>query len=169
MSSAATSPSPSTTSVASVSSPSNPLEAEWDRLGRAFCVLYEIWPDRQHLNKPYPENVRQSGGPWHPGRYRSKDTRREAIIAELYHFVPERFHIFLKTSPVFANAVCIPAASLSFPLTFRSSRVARRPCEVILSATFAAPPARSFPLPQLQSTGEISTRGVMNAPPYRRS
>ncbi|KAF9780023.1 hypothetical protein BJ322DRAFT_1112707 [Thelephora terrestris] len=99
---------------ASVSSSSNPLERhteDFDQLGRSFTVLYEIWPRPTHLSQPFPENLREIG-PWHARRYTNEQTKREAIIAEVYSFIPSHFHKFLETSPFFASKFLAGADSM---------------------------------------------------------
>lgn len=104
---AGASPSPSSASAsASTSSPSDPSDehsSTFDSLGRSFCVLYEPWIKRSHhLTRAYPPSLLNLG-PWHEGRYRSEDSKQAAIIAELYHHVPEEFQVYLETSPTFAK------------------------------------------------------------------
>jgi len=97
----------SASSLASTAAPPNPLEAHaktFGQLSRGFCVLNELWVPPSHLNQPYPENLRDIG-PQHSTRYRNDQTKREGIIAELYHFVPPQFHKNLEGSPFFANEV----------------------------------------------------------------
>lgn len=87
--------------------PSNPLEQhakDFDNLGRLFCVLNEIWVHSSHLRKPYPEDLREIG-PRHPARYSNDQAKHDGVIAELYDFVPPRFHKYLEGSIFFANKV----------------------------------------------------------------
>ena len=100
-------PSASSDNSTSASAHSNPLvrhAEEFDQLGRSFCVLYEIWPRPAHLSQPFPETL-QEIGPWHPQRYRNEQSKREAIIAEIYNFVPAHFHKFLEAAPSFSAKV----------------------------------------------------------------
>ena len=100
-------PSASSNTSTSASAHSDPLvrhAEEFDQLGRSFCVLYEIWPRPAHLTQPFPESL-QEIGPWHSQRYRNEQSKREAIIAEIYNFVPIHFHEFLEGAPPFATKV----------------------------------------------------------------
>ncbi|KAF9784398.1 hypothetical protein BJ322DRAFT_1109114 [Thelephora terrestris] len=108
------SPSTSTNTSTLASTHSNPLQChadEFDQLGRSFCVLYEIWPRPAHLSQPFPESLR-SIGPWHAQRYSNEQTKRDAIIAEVYTFVPLRFHRSLEASPFFATKFLDGAESM---------------------------------------------------------
>ena len=101
-------PSTSSNTSTSTSAHSDPLARhaeEFDQLGRSFCVLYEIWPRPAHLTQPFPESL-QEIGPWHPQRYRNDQSKREAIVAEIYNFVPVHFHEFLEAAPSFSAKVC---------------------------------------------------------------
>ena len=87
--------------------PQNPLDEhadEFNQLGRLFCVLNEIWVRKFHLRQPYPEGLRQIG-PWHSERYRSDQSKRDGVVAELYKFVPLHFHQYLEGSHFFAKKV----------------------------------------------------------------
>ena len=101
----ATSDASASTGPAPVSDHKKPKDP-FDSLGRSFCILYEIWPREGHLTRPFPEDLRELG-PWHPQRYSNKQTKREAIIAEIYHFVPREFHEFVERLPTFASKVCL--------------------------------------------------------------
>ena len=110
-------------SVASVARPPNPLEdhaKEFKELGRAFCALNEVWVQPSHLSQPYPESLREIG-PWHPERYRNDQTKREGVVAELYDFVPAKFHKYLEGSPFFAGKVRVTVVLLSSILIHSSS------------------------------------------------
>jgi hypothetical protein len=100
----------SASSVASVTPNSvtpNPLEQykkDFDQLGRHFCTFNEIWVRSRHLRKPYPENLRKTG-PRHPSRYSNDQSKQDGVVAELYEFIPNRFHTYLEGSPCFEQTV----------------------------------------------------------------
>ena len=114
--SSASSPAVSTTT-------SNPLEQyseDFDQLGRSFCVFNEIWVRPHHLRQPYPEDLREVG-PRHPTRYSSDQAKRSGVIAELYEFVPLRFHNYLENSNFFADKVCTAIVPQTIPTLIYSS------------------------------------------------
>ena len=113
--------SPSASSAGSVPVLPNPLEPhaeDFDKLGRSFCVLYEVWVQQGHLRQPYPENLRELG-PWHPHRYTNDRTKNEGVVAELYSFVPSKFHEHLETSHFFSKKVCAAVISRAITHVFQ--------------------------------------------------
>lgn len=136
------------TNPPSASISSNPLEQhadEFDQFGRSFTVLYEIWPRPAHLSQPFPDNLREIG-PWHARRYTNEQTKREAIIAEVYNFVPPHFHKLLEGSPFFANKVRATTAFLKciYTLMLFSFSLVQNLCDLISSATSAGMLGTSF-------------------------
>ena len=109
----------------------HPLEddtQEFTQLGRLFCALNEFWVRRNHLRKKYPEDLRELG-PHHLGRYRNDRSKRDGVVAELYDFVPLRFHEHLEGSHLFADKVftsrapnCTHTDSLQFAAGAKSMR-----------------------------------------------
>ena len=107
-------------SVALSATPLNLLEwyrEDFDQLGRSFCIFNELWVCRSHLCKPYPEGLRQDG-PRHPKHYSNNQTKCDGIIAELYDFVPLRFHKYLEGSGFFTKKVCAHHPQTVFVLIF---------------------------------------------------
>ena len=97
----------SSASSAPASATTHPLvefKKDFDTLGRQFCTFHEIWVRPPHLRKPYPEGLRQTG-PLDPSHYRNDQSKQDGVIAELYDFVPSRFHAHLERSPYFAKTV----------------------------------------------------------------
>ena len=87
---------------------------DFDKLGRHFCAFNKIWVRPSHLCKPYPEDLREVG-PRHAACYTNDKTKQDGVVAELYKFVPEDFHMYLESSPFFAKQVCavvVPQAML---------------------------------------------------------
>lgn len=97
----------STTPPTSAARPPNPLEEyayDFNQLRRGFCALSEVWLLPSVLNQPYPEQLREIG-PYHDTRYKDKQSKCEAVIAELYDFIPAKFHKHLEGSLFFADKV----------------------------------------------------------------
>jgi hypothetical protein len=100
---------PSTSSSTTTLVTPGPLEdlgKDFTQLGRQFCVFNEIWVRKQHLRQPYPEELREVG-PRYTARYTNKKTKQAGVVAELYDFVPTRFHEQLESSPFFATKVSV--------------------------------------------------------------
>jgi len=113
-------------SKTSVARPPNPLEeyaGDFDQLGRGFCVISEVWVPPTALNQPYPERLRDIG-PYHDTRYDDERSKREGVVAELYGFIPAKYHKHLEGSPFFTDKVHTPPPSQTTPiLTLFSSLV----------------------------------------------
>lgn len=90
------------------------LRIEYRGLGRRFAILAELWVQRSHLGRPCTINI-QSSGPWDLGRCANNTAWDEGIVAELYFFLPSRYHEFIENSELFSAEVCQNPSE--YPLT----------------------------------------------------
>lgn len=75
-------------------------ENEVKMLGKKFCVMGELWIDDDAFRMPRPAMA-----PDDPHRYDSDLTVRLGVIAELYEFVPSKFHDRVLRDPAFGRQV----------------------------------------------------------------
>ena len=71
-------------------------------LGRKFWVMGEPWVDQDCFGVPCPIDIT----PISPQRYATDLSTKQGVIAELYAFVPEKFHKMMEEAPVFQERVC---------------------------------------------------------------
>ena len=96
---------------------------DFDQLGQGFCVISEVWVPPTVLNQPYPERLRDIG-PYHDTRHNDERSKREGVVAELYDFIPAKYHKHLEGLPFFADEVhTLPLSQTTPILTLFSSLV----------------------------------------------
>jgi hypothetical protein len=69
-------------------------------LGRKFGVMMEPWVDPAAFGKPRPDV-----SPTDKDRYQSDLSMLQGVVAELYEFVPGRFHEMMERHSYFGNQV----------------------------------------------------------------